>query len=196
MCFLSFLPHQVSAIFVHPNFYSALDSDVAVLKLLDRAKISERVLPVCLPRMQGGEVTVQEAYTARWMLADDHKQPSRYALSSQTKLVELVDVSQCENEFGGTTMISDNALCIIRKPSSPHSPCPDVFPGITSVPAVLSSTQSGLSDPEETRGASSISWQLLGLESFTYDERNCHKQTYTGQTRIANFRDWIEENMK
>ncbi|XP_076011946.1 inactive serine protease PAMR1 [Genypterus blacodes] len=184
---------RVSAILVHPDFYSALDSDVAVLKLLDRAKISERVLPVCLPTMQGGEVTVQEAYTARWMLANDQEEPSHYSHSSQTKLVELVNVSQCENKFGQTTVISDNVLCVIRKPSNPHSACPNVIPGITSAQAVFSSTQFALLDPEETLGASSISWQLLGLESFTHDERNCHKQTHTGQTQIANFRDWIVE---
>ncbi|KAF7660944.1 hypothetical protein LDENG_00271440 [Lucifuga dentata] len=187
---------RVSAVLVHPNFYSALDSDVAVLKLTDKAKISERVLLACLPRMQGGEVTVQEAYTARWMLASDHKHPSLYMHSSQTKHVELVDISQCEREFGHSAMISDNALCVIRKPSVPDSLCHDVIPGITVVPVVFSSTSSGLSAPEETQGASSISWQLLGLESFGYDQRNCHRQTYIGQTRIANFRDWIEENMK
>ncbi|XP_039988547.1 uncharacterized protein si:ch211-102l7.3 isoform X2 [Xiphias gladius] len=190
---------RVSDILVHPNFYSAPDSNVAVLKLKDKAKISERVLPVCLPKMQGGEVTAQEAYTARWILPNNQRHLSRYTASSQTKLVELRDVSQCEREFaqGGTraSVISDNTLCIIRKPSSPESPCPRVIPGLTTVPAVLSSTSAVMSGHKETQGASSTGWQLLGLESFDYGENNCHQQTYTVQTRIGSFRDWIEENM-
>lgn len=195
-----FLPQQVSDILVHPDFQSAPDSNVAVLKLKDKARISERVLPVCLPKVQGGEVTAQEAYTARWILPNAHRHLSRYSPSSQTRLVELVDVVRCEREFaeGGahTTVISDNTLCVIRKPSSPQSPCPSVIPGVTTTPAVFSSTSGVLSGHEETEGASSTGWQLLGLEGFSSEEENCHQQTYTVQTRIANFRDWIEKNMK
>ncbi|XP_051234872.1 uncharacterized protein pamr1a isoform X1 [Dicentrarchus labrax] len=190
---------QVSDILVHPNFYFAPDSDVAVLKLKDKAKISESVLPVCLPKVQGGEVTAQEAYTARWILPNDYSHLSRYTPLSQTKLVELDDVSQCEREFaqGGahTTLIGDNTLCVIRKPSSLQSPCPSIVPGITTVAAVISSTSGILSGHEGTQGVSSTHWELLGLESFSYKENNCHQHTYTVQIRIANFRDWIEKNM-
>ncbi|KAE8297594.1 Inactive serine protease PAMR1 [Larimichthys crocea] len=190
---------RVSDISVHPNFYSAPDSDVAVLKLKDKAKISERALPACLPKVQGGEVTAQEAYTARWILPNDYRHPNRHTPLSQTKLVQLGDAAQCEREFaqGGarTPMISDNTLCVIRKPSSLQSPCLSVVPGITAVPAVFSSTSGVLSGHEENEEASRTSWQLLGLESFSYMEKNCHQQTYTVQTRIANFRDWIEKNM-
>lgn len=173
---------------------------MAVLKLKDKVKISASVLPVCLPKVQGGEVTAQEVYTARWILPDDHRHLSRYTPLGQTKLVDLGDIAQCEREFAHgkahTTVISDNTLCVIRKPSSPQSPCPSVVPGITAVPAVLSSTSGALSGHEETQGASSTSWQLLGLEGFIYQQKDCHQQTYTVQTRIANFRDWIEKNMK
>ncbi|XP_040919484.1 inactive serine protease PAMR1 [Toxotes jaculatrix] len=191
---------RVSDILVHPNFYFAPDSNVAVLKLKDKVKISERVLLVCLPKMQGGEVTVQEAFTTRWILPNNHRHLSRHTALSQTRLVELSDVAQCERELaqGGThtTVISDNTLCFVRKPSSPESPCPRVIPGLTVVPAAFSSTSSVLSGHEETQGASSTSWQLLGLESFSFEEKNCHQQIYTVQTRIGHFRDWIEKNMK
>ncbi|XP_071345470.1 inactive serine protease PAMR1 [Trachinotus anak] len=191
---------RVSDILVHPNFYVSPDSNVAVLKLKDKAKISERVLPVCLPRLQGGEVTAQEAYTARWILPNNHRHLGRYTASSQTELVELSDVAQCEREFAQrgthTTEISDNTLCVIRKPSSPESSCPSVIPGVTTVPVGFSSTSGVLSGHEETQGASSTGWQLLGLESFSYEGNKCHQQTYTVQTRISNFRDWIEKNMK
>lgn len=170
---------------------------MAVLKLRDKAKISERVLPVCLPKVQGGEVTAFEAYTSRWILPNDHL--SGNTPSSRTRLVELVDVTQCEREFpegrAHTTMISDNTLCVMRK-SSPQKPCSSVIPGITTMPAVLTSTSGDLPGHKETQGTSGSGWQLLGLESYSYKEENCHQQTYTVQTRIANFRDWIEKNMK
>ncbi|XP_033475581.2 inactive serine protease PAMR1 [Epinephelus lanceolatus] len=191
---------RVLDILVHASFHSAPDSNVAVLKLKDKAKVSEHVLPVCLPKVQGGEVTAQEAYTARWILPSDHRHLSRYTPSSQTRLVELADVTQCEREFaqGGThnTEISDNKLCVITKPSSPQSPCPSVIPGIIIVPAGFSATSGVLPGHEETRGASSTGWQLLGLETLSFTDENCHQQTHRVQTRIANFRDWIEKNMK
>uniref|UniRef100_A0A667Z448 Inactive serine protease PAMR1 n=1 Tax=Myripristis murdjan TaxID=586833 RepID=A0A667Z448_9TELE len=174
---------RVSNILVHPNFYSRMDSDLALLKLTDKAKISERVLPVCLPRMQGGEVTAREAYTARWTPTRDQQRPSRYGLSGMTELVELADVSHCEREFaqrGTPTAITDNVLCVVIKPSSPDGACPGDIPGITAIPSEASGTV----------------WQLHGLESFNHEDRNCHRDTYTGQTRIINFRNWIDENMK
>lgn len=195
----SSVPQQVSDVVVHPEFYPAGDN-VAVLKLKDKAKISERVLPVCLPRMQRGEVTSQEAYTVRWILPSNHRHLGHFTAVSQTKVVELSDRAECEREFaqGGThtTEISDNVLCVIRKPSSPESPCPSVIPGLTVVPAGFSSTSGVLSGHEETQETSGIGWQLLGLESFNTEEKNCHRQTYTLQTQISRFQLWIEEMMK
>nr|XP_046250802.1 inactive serine protease PAMR1 [Scatophagus argus] len=191
---------RVSDILVHPNFYSTPDSGVAVLKMKDKAKISERVLPVCLPKVQGGEVTAQEAFTARWILPNNYRHFNRYTPLSQTKLVELGDVAQCEREFAQgaarTTVISDSTLCVIRKLASLQSPCPSVVPGITVMPTVFSSTSGVLPGHKDSQEASSTSWQLLGLESFSYKEKNCRQKTHTAQTRIANFRDWIEKNMK
>ncbi|XP_029904515.1 inactive serine protease PAMR1 [Myripristis murdjan] len=190
---------RVSNILVHPNFYSRMDSDLALLKLTDKAKISERVLPVCLPRMQGGEVTAREAYTARWTPTRDQQRPSRYGLSGMTELVELADVSHCEREFaqrGTPTAITDNVLCVVIKPSSPDGACPGDIPGITAIPSVASSTNTFGSSPTEAQEASGTVWQLHGLESFNHEDRNCHRDTYTGQTRIINFRNWIDENMK
>lgn len=173
---------------------------MAVLKLKDKAKISERVLPVCLPKVQGGEVTAQEAYTARWISPNDYRHPSRNTPLSQTELVELGDVTLCEREFarGGahTAAISDNTLCVIRKLSGLQSPCPSVVPGITAVPAVFSSTSGVSSGQGEAQESSNAGWQLLGLETFSYKAKNCPQQTHTVQTRIANFKDWIEKNMK
>uniref|UniRef100_A0A3Q4AVI4 Uncharacterized protein n=1 Tax=Mola mola TaxID=94237 RepID=A0A3Q4AVI4_MOLML len=155
----------VSDISVHPNFYSTPDSNVAVLKLRDKAKISEGVLPVCLPKVQGGEVTAREAYTTSWILPNDDRDLSRSTPSSQTKLVQLGDVAQCEREFAqeGEPVFSWSS-------------------------AVLSG--------HDEQGASGTSWQLLGLETFSYNEKKCDRLTHAVQTRIGNFRDWIEKNLK
>ncbi|XP_074522229.1 inactive serine protease PAMR1 [Halichoeres trimaculatus] len=184
---------RVSDILVHPDFDSASRSDVALLKLKDKARISERMLPVCLPKAGGEGATVREAYTARWILPNDHTHLTRFTPKSQTQLVELGDVAQCEVEFvqGGahTAAIRDNTLCVIRKTSSSPLPCPAVVRGITVYPEFSSSRG-------DSSGSSSTDWQLLGLESFSSEEGNCHQHTHSAQTGIANFLDWIEKNMK
>ncbi|XP_072237300.1 inactive serine protease PAMR1 [Leuresthes tenuis] len=189
---------KVSDILLHPHFHSAPDTDLAVLKLKDKAKISQHVLPVCLPKMQGGEVTVQEAYTVRWILPNNPRH--RHTTSSQTKVVELSDVAHCEREFaqGGanTTVIGDNSLCVMSKSPSPQRPCPSVIPGIAIVQPMFSSSKGVLSGYEETQEASGAGWQLLGLESYIYEKNSCRQHSYSVQTKIANFRDWIEENIK
>uniref|UniRef100_A0A665TDH0 Si:ch211-102l7.3 n=1 Tax=Echeneis naucrates TaxID=173247 RepID=A0A665TDH0_ECHNA len=177
---------RVSDIFVHPNSSVALQSNVAVLKLKDKAKISEHVLPACLPTTQGGEMTAQEAYTARWTLPNNPRHLGPYSALSQTKHVQLSDVAQCESELAQgetpSTEISDYTLCAFSRPSSPESPCPSIIPGLTFVQPGLSSTSDG--------------WELLGLERFNHGETSCHQQTHTVQTRISSFRGWIEKNMK
>ncbi|KAM9408254.1 LOW QUALITY PROTEIN: uncharacterized protein pamr1a [Pholidichthys leucotaenia] len=113
------LPLQVSDILVHAEFHSTPCSD--------KAEISESVLSVCLPKQQGGEMTVRETY------APDPRHPSSSATLSQTKPV-VSDVAHCEKELpqGGalTTLIIDNTLCVISEPSSPDGPCLIVVPGI------------------------------------------------------------------
>uniref|UniRef100_A0A673BXW6 Si:ch211-102l7.3 n=1 Tax=Sphaeramia orbicularis TaxID=375764 RepID=A0A673BXW6_9TELE len=178
-------------VLIHPSFRSSPDFNVAVLKLKDKARISERVLPLCLPQTPSAEVTAQEAYTARWVLPDDHKQLNRHLPQSRTRLEELADVGQCEREFAQTgahsTAISDNSLCVIRNTSSPQSPCLRVIPGITAIP---------VSSHGDTGGADGVGWQLLGLESFSSEEKDCRLHTHTLHTKISKFRDWIEANMK
>uniref|UniRef100_A0A672G6C7 Si:ch211-102l7.3 n=1 Tax=Salarias fasciatus TaxID=181472 RepID=A0A672G6C7_SALFA len=196
--FSLFLPQQVSDVIIHPRFYSAADSDVAVLKLKDKAKISQRVLPVCLPKVQGGEVTAQEAFTARWTSPGDHRHLSHYAALSETRAVQLTDVAQCEREFARsgarTREIGDTALCVLSEPASPPGLCPAVLPGITVLPPRILSSGRRSPGHEETREDSGAGWQLLALES-SVDTNNC-QQSHSVQTKIGNFLDWIEENMK
>lgn len=186
---------------VHPNFDPvALDSDLAVLKLLDKAKISKHVMPVCLPRMQGGEVTTQQAYATTWPLAADPRPTAVVdAKTAQTIMVQLGDVVECEKELaqrGTPVNITDNMLCVLRHPLSPAKPCPTVTPGITIIPSAVTSTTALSPGQSELLGDTSVVWELLGLQSFGYEQKNCSRRLHTVQTRIVNFRDWIQKNMK
>ncbi|XP_029576447.1 inactive serine protease PAMR1 isoform X3 [Salmo trutta] len=191
---------QVSSVLVHPSFDPVtLDSDLAVLKLQDKAKISERVLPVCLPKMQGGEVTATQGYATGWLLASDSRSSSKPSLdtaTAQTGVVELGDVVQCERQFaqsGAPVTITDNMLCAMRHPLNPTKPCPTVSAGITIIPSPATKPSSG---PSEGQGDDSVVWELLALESFGYEKWNCGPGLYTVHTRINNFKDWIQKNMK
>lgn len=197
---MSPLIQQVSSVLVHPSFDPVtLDSDLAVLNLRDKAKISERVLPVCLPKMQGGEVTATQGYATGWLLASDSRsssKPSLDAETAQTGVVELGDVVQCERQFaqsGAPVTITDNMLCEMRHPLNPTKPCPTVSAGITIIPSPATKPSSG---PSEGQGDDSVVWELLALESFGYEKWNCGPGLYTVHTRINNFKDWIQKNMK
>uniref|UniRef100_A0A8C7MPL4 Inactive serine protease PAMR1 n=1 Tax=Oncorhynchus kisutch TaxID=8019 RepID=A0A8C7MPL4_ONCKI len=178
----------VSSVLVHPSFDPVtLDSDLAVLKLQDKAKISERVLPVCLPKMQGGEVTATQGYATGWLLASDSRsssKPSLDAETAQTGVVELGDVIQCERQFaqsGAPVTITDNMLCAMRHPLNPTKPCPTVSAGITIIQSPATKPSSG---PSGGQGDDSVVWELLALESFGYEKWNCGPGLYTVHTRI------------
>ncbi|CAB1338921.1 unnamed protein product [Coregonus sp. 'balchen'] len=190
----------VSSVLAHPSFDPVtLDSDLAVLKLRDKAKISERVLPVCLPKMQGGEVTATQGYATGWLLAFDSRSSSKPSVAgetAQTGVVELGDVLQCERQFalsGAPVTITDNMLCTMHHPLNPTKPCPTVSAGITIIPSPATKPSSG---PSEGQGDNSVVWELLALESFGYETWNCGPVLYTVHARIKNFKDWIEKNMK
>ncbi|XP_017314205.2 inactive serine protease PAMR1 isoform X2 [Ictalurus punctatus] len=181
---------MVSEILVHPSYDSAgFDSDLAILKLVEKARISEFVSPVCLPRLQGGELTVNQAYITGWSVARKHETHSQMA---QTGMIELTDVLQCERQHakqGLPSSITDNMLCGRQHPISSSTVCPARSGGIILVPTV----------PQDRRAEESVSesiWELLGLVSFGYNLQNCNPRLYTVYTRVVNFKNWIENNIK
>lgn len=182
---------------MHPDFHFGADANIAVLKLRDKAKISERVLPVCLPKGPVGEFAAREAYSVRWIPPQRHGDLSHGAPTSQTKRVEVGEAAQCEREIaqGGeqNTAISNNTLHSISKPSGLQRLCSSLAPGFTAVPVVSSSTSVVLSGHDERETSATI-WQLLGLEAFSYQAGSCN-QIYVAPTQIASFRDWIVKNM-
>ncbi|KAK3527969.1 hypothetical protein QTP86_013084 [Hemibagrus guttatus] len=180
----------VSEILVHPSYDSTgFDSDLALLKLVEKARISEFVSPVCLPRLQGGELTVNQAYITGWSVAKKHETHSQVA---QTGTIELTDVLQCERQYakqGFANSITDNMLCGRQHPISSSTVCPARSGGIILLPTA----------PQHRRAKENVSetiWELLGLVSFGFDVENCNPRLYTVYTRVGNFKKWIENNIK
>ncbi|KAL2088942.1 hypothetical protein ACEWY4_015841 [Coilia grayii] len=195
---------RVAAVLIHPNYKAAgPDSDLAVLKLLDKARISEHVMPVCLPRLQGGEVTAQQGYAFDWSLPKDAA-PHAVA-SARTGLIELSDVVQCERQYshsGHPVNITDNMLCGRQHPLSPSQMCGTYSRGGVVVAQASSSSprrpssSSPLSGHGKQDGDDKGSWELLGLMSFGYERGKCSPERYTIYTRVNNFKDWLEKNVK
>ncbi|XP_062317947.1 inactive serine protease PAMR1 [Osmerus eperlanus] len=193
---------RVASISVHPNYDPLiLDSDLAVIKLLDKARIGERVLPLCLPDTQGGEVISRQGLVTGWAPTPD----PRIGAEEQARVgvVHLADVVPCEQQYarnGVPVSVTDNMLCGRQKPDySPSNICPADTGGILILPTP-SVDPGHHQDPslgstggrEEGRGG----WRLLGLVSFGYDQGECDPDLFTVYTHIANFKDWIESNMK
>ncbi|TNN46928.1 Inactive serine protease PAMR1 [Liparis tanakae] len=167
---------EVSSVSVHPD--SSSSSGVAVLELRDKARVDERVRPVCLPAAPGGEETPRKAYAARWTLPDGRRSPA-----GRTSLAAPVAVARCERRLARGGTLGDDALCLFEKMPGSRGSCAGGVPGIATA-------------------SSPAGWQLLGLETFNYkeeeeeEEEDCLQRRYTVYTRIASYRDWIVKNIK
>ncbi|XP_010894253.3 inactive serine protease PAMR1 [Esox lucius] len=187
---------RVSSVLAHPDFDPVtLDSDLAVVRLQDKAKISEWVLPVCLPRMQGGELTTLQGYTTGWLLAPDpppRSKPGTDPVRSWTRMLDVGDVMQCERQFaqsGVHVTLTDNMLCALRHPLNPVRHCADIAVAQSPATKPLPGSAGGQRD-------NGVVWELLGLASFGREKWNCGPGHHTVHTRVDNFRDWIQENIR
>ncbi len=193
----------MASIVVHPNYDPhILDSDMAVVKLLDKARVGEKVLPLCLSDSQGEEVTTGKGLVTGWSpLPDSSLGPDEKA---RVGLVHLSDIVPCEQQYarnGLPVSVTDNMLCASQKPDyGPSNICPSDTGGILVLPALSENKASSNQKPslgftqvqEESKGM----WRLLGLVSFGYDQGECDPDLYTVYTHVANFKDWIDSNMK
>ncbi len=177
-----------------------LDSDLAILKLADKARISEYVSPVCLPRLQGGELTAKQAFLTGWPVASQHRAHTD-SKTAQTGLIELADVVKCERQFSKHSVpisMTDNMLCGRQHPLSPSMICPSETGGIILSLSADSQPTLGLEPFPPSRSEDADShhvWELLGLVSFGYDLPGCNPDLYTIYTRVANFKNWIEKKI-
>lgn len=194
---------RVASIVVHPNYDPhILDSDLAVIKLLDKARIGEKILPLCLSESDGEEVPSGQGLVTGWSpLPDSNLGPDEKA---RVGLVHLADIVPCEQQYarnGVPVSVTDNMLCASQKPDyEPSNICPSDTGGILVLPALSENQASNDKKPSlsstQVQAESKGLWRLLGLVSFGYDQGECDPDLYTVYTRVANFKDWIVSNMK
>lgn len=165
---------------------------MAILKLLDKARIGEHVLPICLPDAHDRVEDSRQRMVTGWSLLPDQKAGD--AEKARVGRVILGDVVQCEQQYasyGVPISVSENMLCGQQGSGAEQSNiCPADTGGILILPPV--STDSRLTPPH---GQGSQEWKLLGLVSFGYDSLNCNPELFTVYTYVANFVSFIEENM-
>uniref|UniRef100_A0A8C7XM44 Inactive serine protease PAMR1 n=1 Tax=Oryzias sinensis TaxID=183150 RepID=A0A8C7XM44_9TELE len=189
---------RVASIAVHPNYDpNILDSDIAVIKLIDKARIGEKVLPLCLSGSEEEEMNSGQGLVTGWSpMSDSSLGPDEKA---RVGLVHLADIVPCEQQYarnGVPVSVTDNMLCASQRPDyNPSNICPSDTGGILVLPEI-SETQTSSSQKSQVGRDSKRLWRLLGLVSFGYDQGECDPDLYTVYTRVANFKDWIESNMK
>uniref|UniRef100_A0A8C4MP90 Inactive serine protease PAMR1 n=1 Tax=Equus asinus TaxID=9793 RepID=A0A8C4MP90_EQUAS len=179
---------RISAIILHPNYDPILlDADIAVLKLLDKARISTRVQPICLAAPRDLSTSFQESRitVAGWNVLADVRSPGFKNDTLRSGVVRVVDSLLCEEqheERGIPVSVTDNMFCASRDPTAPSNICTAETGGISAV------SFPGRASPEPR-------WHLVGLVSWSYD-KTCSHSLYTAFTKVLPFKDWIERNMK
>ncbi|KAG7246784.1 hypothetical protein CRUP_007069, partial [Coryphaenoides rupestris] len=184
----------VASITVHPNYDPLiLDSDLAVVRLLDKARIGEQILPICLPDVQGGpgSAVSGEGLVTGWSpLPDPAPGDDERA---RVGVVRLADVVPCEQQYarnGAPVSVTDNMLCASHKPDYGASNiCPSDTGGVLVLPG-----SPGASSVDAT--GRRAQWKLMGLVSFGYEQGECDPELYTVYTHVAHFKDWIESHMR
>ncbi|NXU99646.1 PAMR1 protease, partial [Cettia cetti] len=179
---------RISAIIVHPNYDPILlDSDIAVIKLLDKARISSRVQPICLSSSHDLTSPPEELkiMVTGWKVLADIKDPGYKNDTIRMGVVQMVDSLLCEQQYednGIQVSITDSMFCAKQDHTAFSNICPAETGGIAAI------TLPGKASPE-------LRWHLMGLVSWGYD-KTCGLELYSGYTKALPFKDWIEKNMK
>nr|XP_006124524.1 inactive serine protease PAMR1 isoform X2 [Pelodiscus sinensis] len=179
---------RISAIIVHPNYDPILlDSDMAIIKLLDKAKISSHVQPICLASAHDLDPSTEDLkiVITGWKILADVKDPSYKNDTIRMGAVQMVDSLLCEQKYednGIQVIITDSMFCARQHPTAFSNICPAETGGIAAI------TLPGKASPE-------LKWHLMGLVSWG-DDKTCSLELYTGYTKAIPFKDWIEKNMK
>ncbi|NXR81572.1 PAMR1 protease, partial [Pycnonotus jocosus] len=179
---------RISAIIVHPNYDPILlDSDIAVIKLLDKARISSRVQPICLSSSQDLTSSTEDLkiMVTGWKVLADIKDPGYKNDTIRMGVVQMVDSLLCEQQYednGIQVSITDSMFCAKQDHTAFSNICPAETGGIAAI------TLPGKASPE-------LRWHLMGLVSWGYD-KTCSLELYSGYTKALPFKDWIEKNMK
>ncbi|NXN02254.1 PAMR1 protease, partial [Sylvia borin] len=179
---------RISAIIVHPNYDPILlDSDIAVIKLLDKARISSHVQPICLSSSHDLTSSTEDLkiMVTGWKVLADIKDPGYKNDTIRMGVVQMVDSLLCEQQYednGIQVSITDSMFCAKQDHTAFSNICPAETGGIAAI------TLPGKASPE-------LRWHLMGLVSWGYD-KTCSLELYSGYTKALPFKDWIEKNMK
>ncbi|KGL81926.1 Inactive serine protease PAMR1, partial [Tinamus guttatus] len=179
---------RISAIIVHPNYDPILlDSDIAIIKLLDKARISSRVQPICLASSHELTSSTEDLkiMVTGWKVLADVKDPGYKNDTIRMGVVRLVDSLLCEQQYednGIQVSITDSMFCAKQDHTAFSNICPAETGGIAAIPLP------GRASPE-------LRWHLMGLVSWGYD-KTCSLELYSGYTKALPFKDWIEKNLK
>ncbi|XP_030806065.1 inactive serine protease PAMR1 isoform X4 [Camarhynchus parvulus] len=179
---------RISAIIVHPNYDPILlDSDIAVIKLLDKARISSRVQPICLSSSHDLTSSTEDLkiMVTGWKVLADIKDLGYKNDTIRMGVVQMVDSLLCEQQYednGIQVSITDSMFCAKQDHTAFSNICPAETGGIAAI------TLPGKASPE-------LRWHLMGLVSWGYD-KTCSLELYSGFTKALPFKDWIEKNMK
>ncbi|XP_075568927.1 inactive serine protease PAMR1 isoform X3 [Pelecanus crispus] len=179
---------RISAIIVHPNYDPILlDSDIAIIKLLDKARISSRVQPICLSSSHDLTSSTEDLkiMVTGWKVLADIKDPGYKNDTIRMGAVQMVDSLLCEQQYednGIQVSITDSMFCAKQDHTAFSNICPAETGGIAAI------TLPGKASPE-------LRWHLMGLVSWGYD-KTCSLELYSGYTKALPFKDWIEKNLK
>ncbi|KAM9289797.1 inactive serine protease PAMR1 isoform 2-T2 [Cariama cristata] len=179
---------RISAIIVHPNYDPILlDSDIAIIKLLDKARISSRVQPICLSSSHDLTPSAEDLkiMVTGWKVLADIKDPGYKNDTIRMGAVRMVDSLLCEQQYednGIQVSITDSMFCAKQDHTAFSNICPAETGGIAAI------TLPGKASPE-------LRWHLMGLVSWGYD-KTCSLELYSGYTKALPFKDWIEKNLK
>uniref|UniRef100_A0A8C6ZKQ7 Inactive serine protease PAMR1 n=1 Tax=Nothoprocta perdicaria TaxID=30464 RepID=A0A8C6ZKQ7_NOTPE len=179
---------RISAIIVHPNYDPILlDSDIAIIKLLDKARISSRVQPICLASSHELTSSTEDLkiMVTGWKVLADIKDPGYKNDTIRMGVVRMVDSLLCEQQYednGIQVSITDSMFCAKQDHAAFSNICPAETGGIAAIPLP------GKASPE-------LRWHLMGLVSWGYD-KTCSLELYSGYTKAIPFKDWIEKNLK
>ncbi|NXW40668.1 PAMR1 protease, partial [Nyctiprogne leucopyga] len=179
---------RISAIIVHPNYDPILlDSDIAIIKLLDKARVSSRVQPICLSSSHDLTSSTEDLkiMVTGWKVLADVKDPRYKNDTIRMGAVRMVDSLLCEQQYednGIQVSITDSMFCAKQDHTAFSNICPAETGGIAAI------TLPGKASPE-------LRWHLMGLVSWGYD-KTCSLGLYSGYTKALPFKDWIEKNLK
>ncbi|XP_067902029.1 inactive serine protease PAMR1-like isoform X2 [Heterodontus francisci] len=177
---------RISAVIVHPSYDSVLlDSDIAIIKLMDKAKITDQVQPVCLPDVKDLSTMNTQGYVTGWRMQSDAKDSAHINDTLRVGTIEIGDSVQCEQQYedhGISVSITENMFCARQDPTGFSNICPLETGGVATFPAA-------------DRAGFALTWYLVGLVSWGY-EKGCSQELFTVYTNVTPFKDWIEKHLK